>query len=72
MNSHDNSALRAPDTPPLSDKPFDEMIEIAESSSDKERALGDQLNLTAEENKAVLRKIDRNLMPVGVGYYDGR
>lgn len=57
-------ASRGSDTPPLSEKPSHEMIEVADTSSDKERALVDQQLITPEENKAVLRKIDRNLMPV--------
>lgn len=57
-------ASRGSDTPPLSEKPSDEMIEVADTSSDKERALVDQPLITPQENKAVLKKIDRNLMPV--------
>lgn len=58
-------ASRGSNTPPLSEKPTDEMIEVADTSSDKERIPIDQPGITPEENKAVLRKIDRNLMPVG-------
>lgn len=59
-------ASRSSITPPLSEKPVDEMIEVADTSSDKERVLADlPPDVSAKENKAVLRKIDRNLMPVG-------
>lgn len=57
-------ASRGSNSPHLSEKPVDEMIEVADTSSDKERVLSDHVEVSPKENRAVLRKIDRNLMPV--------
>lgn len=65
-HQHITMASRGSNTPPLSEKPTDEMIEVADTSSDKERVLVDHPDITPEENKAVLKKIDRNLMPVSL------
>lgn len=48
----------------ITEKPSEEMMEVMDSMSDKERVASDPDYVGPVEEKAVLRKIDRNLMPV--------